>query len=126
MLLPIVKAHAIDIVDEGLRRDAFGKDEAVIGKLDMKIGENLRHVLLPGDRGPIHQGPGLNQNPAYEEGVIRRDEEVALGLIDAKGAFADADRKNAQGVGEAGRTVCRPIHRTGRSSPSELVTRSPI
>ncbi len=103
MLLPVVEAHAINVVDKGLGRNALGQDQRLVVELDMVIDEGLRHVGVADDRRAIHQGAGLYQDVIDEEPVAGRDQQVARRNILAQGARPDADRQNAEGIREPGR-----------------------
>ncbi len=49
-LAPIVEAHAIDIVNEGLSRHILGKNQGVLFYLDVIVAENRRNIGVAHDR----------------------------------------------------------------------------
>ena len=61
---PIVEAHPIDIVDKGFCGSALGKDQIMVRKFNMEIGEDLGNVGFTDNRGAIDQRAGLMRTPS--------------------------------------------------------------
>lgn len=46
MLIPVVEAHTVDVVDEGLGRHALRQEERMVRQFNVVLNKRGRHVLF--------------------------------------------------------------------------------
>ena len=73
---------------------------------------NRRPIELPTDGGAVHQSPGADQHAVHEDGVVRRDQQIAVRHVVSEGGAFDADRRHGlrpRMAGEAYAAMAEPL-----------------
>ncbi len=102
-----MKHSAAVVVEKSLGESAFGEDDIVRLKLDVKIFHLAGSIGLH-DRDPVDEVFRFDQDAGEEHCVMRRDPEVATGHIVFKRTGFDADRQNILAAKDEASAIASP------------------
>ena len=114
---------AVAGVDVALRRQPLGQQDGVLVQLHVVVIDR-RPVEFLADGGAVHQLPGADQLAVHEDGVVRRDQQIAVRHAVGEGVALDADRRHGlrtRMAGEIDAAMAEPVTVCGISWPSTRV-----